>query len=405
MDMKTGIASGLRKSATFTPNKDMPIYNWFYYKEGFSRDLVMMLLDRHARADSPHSRTWHTNSGESSNVLDPFCGVGTTNLACKERGIDSYGFDASPLCVLAARAKTHDYDTEELKEAIKQLQKSKFQRQDIKQLPSHVRQYFNPHTLEDVLFFRQELENFSGKALDFIMLGLITSTTRCSWMYKDGAVLKARKKPVPVFRKFYTRTLWKMLSDVQKMQENFSSKPCLASGKDMSCEAQTCQTFIEEGDARNLKIDSQFIDLVITSPPYLNKIEYTKIYSVEEFLFFGQPIEKRGMRAFIGLDAGAGPEAIFPELPPAANAYFADMKQVLKNLKRACKLGAKVCIVVGDGCLPEGVVHVDSLLPQLAEKEGFSLESVEILGVRQCTKNRVEKIGQMEECLITFTRD
>ncbi len=370
--------------ATFTPNKELPMYNWFYFKEGFSRELVMMLLDRHT--DSRHSPAWDTNSGASVNVLDPFCGVGTTNLACKERGIDSYGFDVSPLAVLAARAKTHDYDTEELKTAIKRLQKSKFRRQDIRQLPSNVRQYFNPHTLEDILFFRQELENFEGKVLDFVKLGLITSTTRCSWMYKDGAVLKVRKKPVPVFRKFYIRTLWKMLKDLQLMQAKFVP----------------CQTFIEEGDARSLKIDSEFIDLVITSPPYLNKIEYTKIYSVEEALFFGQPIEKRGMRAFIGLDTE--PEIVFEGLPDIANAYFTDMRQVLKNLRRACKPGAKLFIVVGDGCLPEGVVHVDALMPQLAEKEGFSLEGIEILGVRQCTRNRVEKIGRMEECLITLTR-
>ncbi len=377
--------AGFNKLATFIPNKELPIYNWLYYKEGFSRDLVMMLLDRHARADSPHSRTWHANSGESSNVLDPFCGVGTTNLACRERGIDSYGFDVSQLAVLAARAKTHDYDTEELRQAIKLLQKSKFQRQDIKQVPSNVRQYFNPHTLEDVLFFREQAGAFEGEVLDFIKLGLIASTTRCSWMYKDGAVLKVRKKPVPVFRKFYTRTLWKMLNDIQKLK----FKPC--------------QTFVEEGDARNLKIDSQFIDLVITSPPYLNKIEYTRIYSIEEFLFFGQPIEKRGMRAFIGLDTE--PEIVFDGLPPVANAYFSDMREVLKNIKRICKPGAKVCIVVGDGCLPEGVVHVDSLLPQLAEKEGFSLVGIEILAVRTCTRNRVEKIGRMEECLITLTRE
>ena len=372
--------------ATFVPNKQLPIYNWFYYKEGFSRDIVMMLLDRHAKVDInlPSGRT--KNECQSSlSVLDPFCGVGTTNLACKERGIDSYGFDVSPLAILAARAKTNDYDTEELKQTIKQLQKSKFQRQDIKQLPGNVRQYFNPHTLEDVLFFRQQLENFEGKALDFIKLGLITSTTRCSWMYKDGAVLKVRKKPVPVFRKFYIRTLWKMLNDLQKV------------------ELKPCQTFVDVGDARNLKIDSQFIDLVITSPPYLNKIEYTRIYSVEEALFFGQPIEKRGMRAFIGIDAGKEPETIFSELSPIANAYFADMRQVLRNLRRVCKPGAKVCIVIGDGCFPEGVIHVDSLLPKLAEQEGFSLEGVEVLGVRQCTRNRVEKIGQMEECLITFS--
>ena len=82
--------------ATFVPNKPLPIYNWFYYKEGFSRELVLRLLEKFKAKGT---------------VLDPFCGVGTTNLACREKGIDSVGFELSPLALFAAKAKTSDYDT------------------------------------------------------------------------------------------------------------------------------------------------------------------------------------------------------------------------------------------------------------------------------------------------------
>ncbi len=372
--MKSEERLDLGKLATFIPNKRLPVYNWFYFKEGFARELVMLLLDKYAVEGN-------------INVLDPFVGSGTTLAACRERGLDSYGFDTSPLAILASRAKTNDYDLGELKNAIKQLSKSKFQRQDVKALPGNVRRFFNPHTLEDVLFFRKQVGQYRREILDFLKLGLVTSTTRCSYMYKDGAVLKLRKKPVPVFRKFYIRTLRNMLRDLQKV------------------EFRPCQTFVEEGDARNLKIDSEFIDLVITSPPYLNKIEYTRIYGVEEFLFFGRPLEKRGMRSYIGLDAEA--EAQFPglDLPPVANAYFADMKRVLSEMKRVCKPGAVLAFVIGDGCFPEGVVHCDSLLPRLAEEIGFSTEKVYILSIRTCTRNRTIKVGEMEESLIILHRD
>jgi len=395
--MNKAVRLDLGRLATFVPNKQLPVYNWFYFKEGFARDLVTLLLDRYVGKNG---------QGGNSNVLDPFVGSGTTLVACKERGLDSYGFDVSPLAILASRAKTNDYDVDELKQSIKLLSKSKFQKPDTSAIPKEVRRYFNKHTLDDVMFFRKQVGQFSGEIQDFVKLGLITSTTKCSYMYKDGAVLKIRKKPVPVFRKFYIRTLRKMLADVQKTEPKFKQ----------------CQTFVDEGDARNLKIDSQFIDLVITSPPYMNKIEYTKIYGVEEFLFFGVPFEKRGLRSYVGSGVKPDAEAIFPDqsLPPAANAYFADMSQVFSELRRVCKPGAVLAFVIGDGCFPtldgrlddDGsgrhasgrVVHADALLPRLAQDQGFETEQVYVLNERWCTKNRVEKVGKMEESLIIMRK-
>jgi hypothetical protein len=83
--------------ATFMPNKARPVYNWLYYKEGFSRELVIKLLNMF----SPDRKDW---------VLDPFCGVGTTLLACLESGVNSVGFDVHPLSVFASRVKLAEYD-------------------------------------------------------------------------------------------------------------------------------------------------------------------------------------------------------------------------------------------------------------------------------------------------------
>ena len=39
-------------------------------------------------------------------MLDPFCGTGTTLVECKRKKLASFGIEANPVCVLAARAKT-----------------------------------------------------------------------------------------------------------------------------------------------------------------------------------------------------------------------------------------------------------------------------------------------------------
>jgi SAM-dependent methyltransferase len=48
--------------------------------------------------------------GARGPVLDPFCGTGTTLLACAERGIECTTVDLNPFLVWLARAKTARYD-------------------------------------------------------------------------------------------------------------------------------------------------------------------------------------------------------------------------------------------------------------------------------------------------------
>ncbi|MBI5884921.1 hypothetical protein HZB89_02370, partial [archaeon] len=86
----------LGELATFTPNKFTPIHNWLYYKEGYARELVYLLIKE-------------LGLHEGGLVLDPFCGVGTTLLACREKGLNAVGFDVSPVALLAARVKARDY--------------------------------------------------------------------------------------------------------------------------------------------------------------------------------------------------------------------------------------------------------------------------------------------------------
>lgn len=50
-----------RRLVTNVPNKKLPVYNWFKYKEGFSRQLVVNLL-----------KYWGVPPGDI--ILDPFAG-------------------------------------------------------------------------------------------------------------------------------------------------------------------------------------------------------------------------------------------------------------------------------------------------------------------------------------------
>ena len=86
----------------FTLNSVYPIHRWYRFKEGFSKDLVQLILG--------------TMGSNVKSCLDPFAGSGTTPLACQEVGIDCYSIEVNPFLYHLSKTKlvtsysTHGFD-------------------------------------------------------------------------------------------------------------------------------------------------------------------------------------------------------------------------------------------------------------------------------------------------------
>lgn len=87
-------ANGL-KDPTHSGSKGLALHRWVNWIAGFSAEFVNSVLDRYLSNSSPGGAT----------VLDPFAGVGTTNVEALRRGFDTYGFELNPFPALAARCK------------------------------------------------------------------------------------------------------------------------------------------------------------------------------------------------------------------------------------------------------------------------------------------------------------
>jgi len=83
-----------RRSGSFTDNMKLPVHRWFRYSAGFSAEWAESVIKK--------------RKGGSGNleVLDPFCGSGTTLLAACSQGVTSTGFEQHPFIARVARAKT-----------------------------------------------------------------------------------------------------------------------------------------------------------------------------------------------------------------------------------------------------------------------------------------------------------
>lgn len=142
---------------------------------------------------------------------------------------------------------------------------------------------------------------------------------------------------------------------------------------------------IRVGDARELDIPDESIDAIVTSPPYLNAIDYIRT-SKFSLVFFGKRLaELRSIRAHsVGTETGLASgvldskmEAMVekgvsdPKRRPLVRRYVHDMRATLAEAHRVLKPGGKALYVMGPSILSRRDYDAAEVLMAIAKAVGF----------------------------------
>ena len=260
-----------RRTVSYQGNKSVPGFRWLKYKEGFSRELVLKLVEDHQPKD----------------VLDPFAGLCTTPLVAAGCGTYGMGIEIMPVGVVAADAMVA---------AANEVNQAQFEcaARDLLDhicTPSRKRSSFAfPHVNITEGAFTRTSEIGIDKARRFIhkiddfgirkILGLACMSVleECSYTRKDGQYLRwdsrsGRTKTnvdlgnVPTFRQALKSRINEISTDYGVVRNWFQgSKPDLVTGSSLEILRA---------------IPTGRFDLVITSPPYANRYDYTRTYALE----------------------------------------------------------------------------------------------------------------------------
>jgi len=365
----------LRQLVTYVPNKKIPIYNWFRFKEGFSRQLVFNLIAKFGLQNG-------------AKLYDPFVGCGTTLLACKEKGLNAIGTDMLPVAVFITKIKITDWtNRNQLLHAVDNLFNTRF-KTPTSALPKIkiIDLAFSPEVQEQILFFKEQIDTFEPPIRDFLLLGLLTILESVSRTSKDGQFLRLVDKPIPDVRDTLRAVLMSMIDDLSTMRA-FEAK-----GK----------AEVQVGDARELCLPKRFhgsLDAVITSPPYLNRYDYSRSYALELCLLNVKShqdmvkVRHNLLRSHIESRAHDAKQIDLPALeeilaqlqqkelnnervPIMVQGYFEDMNLVIKNLAAYLKPGGRVALVVANAQFAGEGIPTDLLLSELAARYGLKTEEI-----------------------------
>ncbi len=340
---------------TFEPAKGIPVHNWFYYKEAYSPQLVGWALEELGVVGAETG-----NQGRKA-VFDPFCGIGTTMLYAKEHGLLGIGIDVSPLALFVSKTKCADYSEKDAQEAEKELKGIFSERREAgwgwEFELFHPSRFFGKRNYNDICFLRERVEGIGNEKVGgLFLLALLSILPQCGFFIKDGGVLREQKgKSAMPVKDAFRRKVKRMLADLRERR---------AGGAEPELKLEDAREFSDtEADA------------FVTSPPYLNNIDYSKVYGLELSLLTmrkesTKEMRDREVRGFITGESfgGAPPEAAEYSGIPIAGTYFADMERVLRNLKR---IAPKGCMVVGNAVLGGRHIPVDEMLISIGERIGF----------------------------------
>jgi hypothetical protein len=213
---------------------------------------------------------------EKSRVLDPMVGSGTVLAVARAQGHCGIGFDVDPLAVLISRVWTTSHDLDRIRDRAHQLldeARSEFRNLTVGEaFPAgaddetcdFLRYWFDGYS-------RRQLTSLSSR-IRSVRCEVTRDALWCAFsrliISKQSGASRAmdlsHSRPHRVFETAPEKPFNKFLEAVERVIAN------VIDGRKRN---RGPQPTIKLGDARELKLPDRSIDLVLTSPPYLNAID------------------------------------------------------------------------------------------------------------------------------------
>jgi hypothetical protein len=386
-------------SGAATPRllKRRPLHRWFYFPHSYSPELVDVILD-----------SWGLPA--DSSLVDPFVGAGTTLVVAKERGHRAIGTDLSPLAILLANAKVADYDPEALRSATGAVVAT-VASDDRSPGPRSPRMTRALTDSEFAQFWKlsQAIVKTADPCRDFLLVALVGIVSRFSRAVSDGGWFRWLDKPeqahlvLPTFSNQVDR----MLADVE---------PITPSVVDQSPPLRQKALL---HDARSIHSLGQVFDGLITSPPYPNRHDYTRVFQIELLLLGSDEdevfrIRHNSLRSHV--EAAAPPNAdlgqysvppslhgcldempvdVDPRVPRMVRGYFEDMYLSLLSARRCVRPGGNLALVVGNVRHAGVVVPVDEILAEVGEEAGLQWTRTCVIRLRGNSAQQMGTYGRV----------
>lgn len=390
----------LSPGITYRGNLRSTRHGWLRLTPAYSVELVRELITARSRPELP--------------VLDPFCGTGTTLLACAEQGIVCHTVDINPFLRWLAQVKSRRYtrgDIDKAGQLVAAMARAALEGDSQAWVPAlhQIEKWWDQPTLASLSRAFAELRDKRGKARDLATLAFCRTLVEAGNVsFRHQSMSFRERGPAPNVAALLGLAFEALRPGVEQAMPGRDGRVLV-------------------GDSRQIGqiLGKDSCGSVVTSPPYVNRMSYVRelrpyMYWLG-FLDDGRQAGELDWRAIGGTWGVATskltswkPEAELdlPRLRPLVGKierrspvlaryverYFCDMDQHIQGLARVLAPGGRAHYVVGNSKFFEVVVPAEKLFADLFRSHGFVEVRARVLRRRTSKK-------ELYEYLVSARRD
>ena len=382
----------LSREATSRDLDSAPRHRWFYFPHSYSYRLVNRILD-------------HWQLPDGSLVADNFAGAGTTLLAARERRLAVLGFDVSPLAITVANAKVASYDVADLARGLQNILNGGVV--DPPEVPARLSRAFTGRELREIFTIVGGIQSLPEEPRRFFLVALLCAMGGFSRAVPDGGWFRWRTWPdrSTEIRDAFKSRASLMIDDVQELNWPDTDDPAP----------------VQAADARALPLAPASVDALITSPPYANRHDYSRVFHIA-LLLLGcaesevTKLRHRSIRSHVEAKPPSGwrvrrlaqyqppplltevLQALPPDLDPRIarllRGYFQDIYLSFVEVTRALRPGGRAAYVLGNVRHAGVMVPVDEVAAQIAPQAGLSFDAGWVMRFRGNAAQQMGRYGR-----------
>lgn len=392
----------LARLVSYIGNKSVPILRLYRFKEAFSLGLVNHFLDEF-------------KASSADLVFDPFAGMGTTLFGAMLRGLPSIGVERLPVAAFVSKTLPRFLLLEpgSIASMFRRLERSvdEFEPATIADDVSIMKIAFEEPYLTRLRKWKAAIDSLSTPHKEIFTLLFLSILESTSYASNDGQFLrlKPHKKLVAPDEALLRKVL-QAEADLIAIQHMWGDRAHYVENLPI----------LYEGDARDLS-NVEFPKkptIIITSPPYPNRYDYSRSYCLELCFRFVKSFEELKavrfgiLRSHIESRAEKGDKPCHPviaevmqnlegrklnnpRIPIMLTAYFVDMEKCIHEWGQVLAPGAKVAMVVDNVRFEGQLVPVDLVLSDMAERHGFRIDRIVVARYKGNSSQQMGRYGRI----------